>query len=192
MKLSTKLLKEIYNSVDENLKAKIEIEVPEIKPSLEVGKWYKNDKYPNLVYLEKHTKERDLTNEFGTFAIGYGFTFNDSPEWYSQLIFANTRNFTLATPQEVETALINEAKRRGFTFGKYFKELQDEENGSLFDKSGKCGKWFEFKNNKLFVIGHGRWKIFDNGTWATIINEPTQKELLQKQVDELKRQIDLL
>ena len=192
MKLSTELLKEIYNAVDQNLKTKIENEVPEIKPNLEVGKWYKNNEYPNLVYLEKHTKERDLTNEFGTFAIGYGFTFNDFPEWSNELIFANVRNFTLATPEEVETALINEAKKRGFTFGKYFKELQDKGNGGLIEKSGRCGKWFEFKDNKLFVIGYGRWKIFDNGTWATIITEPTKKELLQKQVDELKRQIDLL
>jgi hypothetical protein len=184
MKLSTELLKEIYNAVDENLKAKIQIEVPEIKTSLEANRWITTDLYMNekwLVYV----------NPDGSY---YGFDTNGN--WftvkktsYNPLTDFNNR---YATPEEVETALINEAKRRGFTFGKYFKELQDKENGGLIEKSGRCGKWFDFKNNKLFVIGYGRWKIFDNGNWATIINEPTQKELLQKQVDELKRQIDAL
>jgi len=191
MKLSTELLKEIYNSVDENLKAKIENEVPEIKPKLEVGKWYKwNDSENNTNVLI------NITNIDRREICAYGFVNNEFKHnciFYSQKYNIEAiENLTLANSEQVETALINEAKRRGFTFRKYFKELQDEENGGLFDKSGKCGKFFEFKNNKLFVLGYGKWKIFDSGTWATIINEPTQKELLQKQVDELKRQIDLL
>ena len=191
MKLSTKLLKEIYNSVDENLKAKIEIEVPEIKPSLEVGRWYKwNDSENNTNVLI------NITNINRRKICAYGFVNNEFKHnciFYSQKYNREAiENLTLATPEEVKTALVDEAKRRGFTFGKCFKELKDEENGSLFNKSGKCGKFFEFKNNKLFVIGYGRWKVFDNGNWATIVTEPTKKELLQKQVDELKRQIDLL
>jgi len=184
MKLSKKLLKEIYNSVDENLKAKIENEVPEINPKLEVGKWYKSTDGMLFNFQGKYSRFYDSG--------AYGFTV--SKNWYENLGIGieEILEYELAKPEEVKTALIAEAKRRGFTFGKYFKELQDEENGGLIERSGKCGKWVEFKDNKLFVIGYGRWKIFDNGTWATIINEPTQKELLQKQVDELKRQIDLL
>jgi hypothetical protein len=181
MKLSTELIKEIYNAVDENLKAKIEIEVPEIKPTLVVGKWYKHNA-GGYLFIEEIVEKIKC----------YGFKGN--MDWFSKDFYTYyvSEFLTLATPEEVKTSLINEAKKIGFMFGKYFKELQDEENGGLIEKSGRCGKWFEFKDNKLFVIGYGRWKIFDNGTWATIITEPTQKELLQKQVDELKRQIDLL
>jgi hypothetical protein len=184
MKLSTELIKEIYKSVDENLKAKIQIEVPEIKTSLDANRWITTDSYMNEKWLA-------YVNPDGSY---YGF--NSKGDWfpaakadYNPLKDSDNR---YAKPEEVETALINEAKKKGFTFGKYFKELQDKGNGGLIEKSGRCGKWFDFKDNKLFVIGYGRWKIFDNGTWATIITEPTQKEILQKQVDELKRQIDLL
>jgi hypothetical protein len=181
MKLSTELLKEIYNAVDENLKAKIENEVPKIKPSLDYNRWIKTNYFLNekwLVYV----------NPDGSY---YGFDANsdwvDTKTSYNPL--TDKSNY-YATPEEVETALINEAKRRGFE-GKIIYCIK----GEVGSKSTKLiNGAFEFNNNNelRYQMLNCGYTIFYNGTWATIIPETTQKELLQKQVDELKRQIDLL
>jgi hypothetical protein len=184
MKLSTELLKEIYNSVDQKLKAKIENEVPEINPKLEVGRWYKwNDSNTdtNVLLNITQTDSREIW--------AYGFVNNEFKHnciFYSQKYNREAiENLTLATPEEVETALINEAKRTGFKKGVKCVFVNSENvrviKGNMYNFNEDCN-----------YLSLGYNVIFHKGKWATIINEPTQKELLQKQVDELKRQIDLL
>jgi hypothetical protein len=182
MNLSKKLLKEIYEFVDENLKAKIENEVPEIKPTVEVGKWYKDSKF--LLYII------DNTHWYGFDSGGY---WRDNV-WYLNLL--NDRILLLATPEEVETALFNEAKRRGFKEGVKCVSLVAPEGKETF----KSNFQFEFHLNRLWVDSN-KYKccIFDNGKWATIITEPTEKELLiekankvEAELIELKQQINKL
>lgn len=177
MKLSEKLLKEIYNAVDAELKTKIEIEVPEIKPKLEVGKWYKS---VGGLYCVTDI-ENDLVS-------AYGF---ENGNWRESGTFKMcfAVNDILATPEEVETALIAEAKRRGFKEGaKCVSLLRPYGYETLFKYFD-----FEFDLNRLWIDSDDyKCCVFSNGKWATIISEPTQKEILQKQVDELKRQIDAL
>ena len=179
MKLSKELLKEIYNFVDEKVKAKIEKEVPEMKPTLEVGKWYKalwNNKNEYLVLIDKILKNSIETN---------GFNIYENSE-YKYLPFAVNYDYKwqLATPEEVETALKNECIRLG---------IWDNPNiiCAWQNKQIKCSTIKVFSINKNEFWGEYGC-LFNNGKFATPITEPTQKELLQKQVDELKRQIDLL
>jgi 7-keto-8-aminopelargonate synthetase-like enzyme len=175
MKLSKELLKEIYNSVDENLKAKIENEVPKMKARLEVGKWYKHNKF--LLYAI------DDTHWYG---------FDHGAHWEDNVSYTNLLHdnyLQLATPEEVKTALVNEAKRR--YNGKKVKCNHSRNNQVNFNDYEKIE--LSFDNCLRLYTDRNCICIMDyDGTWATIINEPTQKELLQKQVDELKRQIDLL
>ena len=82
------------------------------KVELEVGKWYKSTTLSNVFLFLKD-------KEYGR----YGF---DSNGWYN----VTDSNFelepdkwTLATKEEVETALIAEAKKRGFKEGVYFNSV---------------------------------------------------------------------
>jgi len=194
MKLSKELLKEIYEFVNETLKAKIENEVPEMKTTFEVGKWYT----PLNEYQGKAMVCIINIDDFNN--VGYGFDFkgNYLTENYSIIGNTNPKGYRLATPEEVETALVNEAERRGFKEGvKYSNNWVGYERISFVDSSdfrmGANGFGFQT------LCQSGNDWIFKNGTWATIINEPTEKELLiekankvEKELIELKKQIDLL
>ena len=177
MKLSKKLLKEIYEFVDENLKAKIEIEVPGMKPTLEVGKWYKS--HARLVF-----RTGDDNN--------YGFCRGGI--WKTDLFCYEVNNWKLATPEEVKTALVNEAKKRGFKEGVKY----SFENCKNITAIGSLSFNFQGELNDLYFKDSVSF-IFKKGTWATIINEPTEKELLiekankvEAELIELKKQINEL
>ena len=180
MKLSKELLKEIYNAVDENLKAKIENEVPEMKARLEVGKWYKHNKF--LLYAI------DDTHWYG---------FDHGAHWEDNVSYTNLLHdnyLQLATPEEVETALVNEAKRRGFKEGVKCISLLSPDGEEILKSD------FQFQSNNLWIDSNEyKCCIFKNGKWATIINEPTEKELLiekankvEAELIELKNQINEL
>lgn len=138
------------------------------KPELEVEKWYKDIRHNSkaLFYLEK------IINHETNGMKSYGFTING--DWTESCNRSNDvfQKFTEeATPQEVETALINEAKKRGFNvYGAYIESTQ-----------GICGNItggrYVYSSNKLYYSG---FVIFDNGQWAEIIETITKEEAKQE------------
>lgn len=109
---------------------------------------------------------------------GY-YGFDCVGDWRDYTEYSNYETkYRKATPQEVEQALIEEAKRR-YKVGDVIKCLggvESEVNGTAF----------VFNNNSLFSNGErvngGDWfntsaKVFENGKWAAIIEQDKFAEL---------------
>jgi len=156
------------------LKDDLEMIFPDaFKKELIVGKWYKG--YNSIFFLTK------IENELG---YAYGI---DEGIWKDECAFkmSLTGKDVEATPQEVEAALICEAKNRGFVDKISFNELEDSENGSIFTEGARVGSCFYLENNKLYTTGRGKWCVFKGGQWATIIETITIQEaekLLNKKI----------
>lgn len=132
---------------------------------IEVGKWYKCLDMGNLIYYKSDNQDN------------YGLSYYKK-EWSNDLIMQKAYKFKLATPQEVETALIQEAKKRGY---KKDIEVVDIYNG----KTEKDTTIISSNNFDYEIIKAGSIQgdmalrdsdgniIFHNGTWATIIETPT-------------------
>lgn len=131
------------------------------KNELEVGKWYKN-KYDSLFCVTEKDDEKYRA---------YGFA---QGNWIDLGEFTNNEDLstdTEATPQEVETALTNEAKKR-YRIGDIinplenyyyvdFKKLTIENLNFISENNNSCV--FIEKSNG-YNIG-----VMKNGKWATII-----------------------
>jgi hypothetical protein len=153
-----KKIEEIESQIKDLLK-----EVESLKkqePNFEVGKWYKSGK--------------TLFN----YQLDYGvYGFDDEGEWETcdswiwETWFDGTR---LATPQEVETALIAEAKRRGFKEGVMVNRT--DEILTLFgscrgdNKVVLCNNKFYYHKEEDSLTVDGR-VIYIKGQWAEIIKE---------------------
>lgn len=133
----------------------------EPKSELEVGKWYKSVA-DRLVFR---------TSDYGN----YGFC--RDMVWKTDLLCYEPNNWIEATPQEVEQALVEEARSR-YKVGDVIKCLDGVE-------SEVKGNSFVFSNNCLFLNGErvngGDWfntseKVFENGQWADIIKQPQRSE----------------
>lgn len=168
--ITLELLKRVHKEVGAELKKAIELEVPEVKGRLEANRWITCNRVPDwLIYYDiKNNKT-------------YGFRGN-SGLWYEingkDSCFNDIEN-RYATPEEVETALIAEAIRRGFEEG----ITHTVTNGENLPTAKSNRFAFDEIPNKLLF---NNWSIFQNGTWATIITEPTEKELLIEKLNELK------
>lgn len=139
----------------ETLKA---ITEPVTSVKLEAGKWYK-DAYSNfLIYAEEI---HEITNDIS----GYGFY--SSLKWFdSKRVCVKNIKLNIATHEEVETALIEEAKRRGFKEGVRFKSAS---SGDEFTFKG------ELKLYKYESLTPSLGCVFIKGKWAEIVEEPKQK-----------------
>jgi len=142
-------------------------------PLLEVGKWYK------------------LINRNDTMILCYqgegssSYGFSSRGVWSNSLgsawVNSSDCETTELTDEEVETALIAEAKRRGFKEGVKMKTAWnictvDKIESNEFTYDGYGG------DVDLFLDG---WSVFNNGKWATIIEDAKlddvktiQKEML--------------
>ena len=87
-----------------------------------------------------------------------------------------------ATNEEVEAALIKEAKKRGFKEGVKFTQVDRGDYLYGFKKGSKnekCGPSFArvtYPNGEDILLAGG-FAVYGNGKWATIIEEPQVKEL---------------
>ena len=168
-------LEELNPTTEKMKKAKIDL-IALFEEELKVGFWYKNIKKSlNVIYLESGNKD--------SFEC-YGFS--DSGKWMGLMNRSafNCGHYTKATHQEIETALINEAKKRGFEKGvKYLsawrgKNCTYPENLN-YDSERNCLSG-RFGNNC----------IFQNGTWATIIKP---KQMTQEEIEkELGYKIEIV
>lgn len=150
------------------------------KPTLEVGKWYTFKNNPSNWWLGC-ISDKNLTY--------YGF---NEGRWFNQnkygLINTNADDYKLATPQEVETALINEAKKRGFKYNVEFKPINCL---NTIKKSAEYFGYDETSNKLLF----NNYCIFDNGKWAEIIDEkptdlPSEPNYSPEEIDLVKHNIN--
>tara|TARA_R110002167_G_scaffold174781_1_gene373720 strand:+ start:1453 stop:1968 length:516 start_codon:yes stop_codon:yes gene_type:complete len=129
-----------------------------LKEDFEVGKWYKSVYGTIRYFIDKNTVYGFSSRGIWTNEIHIDSGLDDStPEW------------TLATDKEVEEALIKEAKKRGFKEGVK----------STSVKYGCTGKLSRCCSTKLCSDGSFMFQgqyIFENGKWATIIEE--KKEIV--------------
>jgi len=137
---------------------------------LEVGKWYifntVDDNRKQVLFITKIK-----VNEVYFYGVDEYGNWRNS-DWYSK-----SHNWIEATEQEVFEALKNEAVKRGFKEGTYMESIN---NG--FGISRLSSKQSKFINNMLSI---GGCCVFNNGTWATIIETITKEEaekLLNKKI----------
>jgi hypothetical protein len=151
-----KKIEEIESQIKDLLKEVEKLkQVPTQEPKFEVGKWYKSGK--------------TLFN----YQLDYGvYGFDDKGEWETcdswiwETWFDGTR---LATPQEVETALIAEAKKRGFKAGT---RIKTEEFGESVISNSCAG--FSYRDEKHHNYGSLYYNgklIYTQGQWAEIIQD---------------------
>ena len=185
--ISNEFILEAHKEACSTWKARIEKECPELfKKTLEVGKWYKgNVDFDSLIYITKLTN-KGYYNEINY----YGFTFGE----YNKRCINNLgheQSLVLATYQEVEEALINEAKKRGYDKGVSIKEcLQGGDYNA------------KLKNGFTFSFDYGLWSysytngqnvcIFKDGKWAEIIQQPTEIELIKAEIERLNERLNKL
>lgn len=170
------LLKEAYNSNDvcDKWKNKILEVYPKAKENfLEVGKWYKN-KFGGIACFKGVGQKT-----YGFNSLGFWY-FNDN--W-----FITTNELVLATEEEVEQALINEAEKRGYKKGSYcaFGELGTYKR-HLVTSSIKM-HW-DYTGYYLVVLNDedkGNDIIFRDGKWVDIVRETITKEEAEKQLGKI-------
>lgn len=142
-------------------KANIEKEFPKLfkKDELEVGKWYKETTSNRMVCIR----------EVSSIINGYGF---GCEGWVSneKMKYGLCTDWTPATDKEVETALIKEAKKRGFKEGVSFDCVRTNKKNCTLGSE----EW-EFEplsvENSLSSVS-SQW-IYEAGKWATIIETIT-------------------
>ena len=176
VEVTTELIKEVHSQVSTDLKQRIEKELPDLFNKLEFNRWLKDDYFPNWLGFY------DGKGKF------YGLDLNG--KWI-EIETKNTPNTDgrnrYATEEEVKTALVNEAVKRGFELGKKVK-------WNFYGSEGyKCSNitkdYFEyFVNKNKLELGCGI--IFDNGKWATLITEPTERELLGDKIKDLEKNLE--
>lgn len=130
-----------------------------IDPKLEIGKWYRCTDN-SLLFFSRISDFRDDS-------CGYGFLSNgdwvDERDGYS--FIQSPHLWTEATSKEVAQALIEEAKRRGFSIGCKVKAEwinTTREDGIIKDSD------FAFEGDTLLFLNH--CLIFNYGQWADVIN----------------------
>lgn len=132
------------------------------KIELEVGEWYKHVEIKNSLV-------------FKISELGYGW-FNGI---YKENEFWSIEDYNLwieATPKEVETALINEAKKRGFEVGTCFLDIEHEGYEVCSDEIKICDSC----ECLSLQFGEGNGLIYYKGKWAKIIQTITKEEAEKK------------
>ena len=130
-------------------------EIPkEVK--LEAGKWYKSLRAEKTLFF--------MTSKDDCQFNGYGIQYDGN--WTNNAFIIKDKNRLIeATDQEVESALIDEAKKRGFKEGVYFKTASFTGNKFFITNSLK----YNSEYNVISQSGAGEGQIFNNGIWAKII-----------------------
>jgi len=110
----------------------------------------------------------------------FKYGINANGDWFKSKSNANyneCESNRVATEQEVSTALINEAKKRGFVMGCTW-------NSSVFTAFAGYSFYYNFKYNSLTLQGatifkNGIWKVVDE-VLETITKEDAEKLLNKK------------
>lgn len=159
-------------------KKQIEIvkrEHPECFNGIEAGKWYNLNPGECLLFVTglRH----------GGAVVVYGFDYDGN--WRDDGTIWGTGGAAEATPEEIESALISEAKRR-YKVGDMVSKL-----GRLYSGNGNSMIISDWKNiyvdyDTLWVnsTNSHRIPLFKSGQWASVI--PEEKPSLQDDIQALK------
>jgi len=154
-----------YNSACIEWKERIKQWFPEnFKKELEVGKWYKTS---GCFFIHITGRGENIFNYYGINTYG---------DWVDKDWTNTPELFTLATHQEIETALINEAKKRGFVKGCSF--ISTTYNEEKFAYKGVLD-FDHFSEEYGWIIYIDGSEIFCNGEWAKVLPKPTEVTLQQ-------------
>jgi len=154
---------EIIENKDKTLKEMFK-DVFEVE--LEVGKWYK---HKELEYFFCFNGSYEHYSQYGFTRVGWSINISSDK--------CHLHNFIPATEEEVETALLNECKK--MYKGNEIKCLY----GSDEPVNKDFNKWsFDLNSNKMHTQPDcmGGKLVFDNGKWATIIE---QKEMTVAEIE---------
>lgn len=140
------------------------------KKELEVGKWYKMK--GNIHFL------CNFNGKIGNNGDSYGF--NLVGEWTNDsMCFQNCDTYVEATDEEVEEALIAEAKKKGYKAGTRLVPLLC----CSCEIMGE-GEDYKYKSKVSDNIGHrlelNGTGIYQDGKWAEIIHEETKVITMEK------------
>lgn len=165
----------------------IEIDLKEyfpdaFKKELEVGRWYKSTAdIEFLICYQGNNMENYGFWEYQGFRNNLYF----SSCWSDQCIEA--------TPQQVATALRNEAKKIGFIDGAKFKSFEHGNPIRTVRESG-IFNFNMISNHLLISTPESEWDnyqsnpaIFEKGKWATILPEETKVITMEKAVKILSK-----
>ena len=146
-------IKKLQEQLD-NLKAELD------KPEFEVGDWVINEEeYCNGIH-----RITGFWKDSPGFTKGYGF--NSSGQWndFKGAKWDVNEDTRLATPTEIETALIKEAERRGFKKGVKYK-------GASYNWTEYIhGSLEYFKDGDVLTDGYGE-SVYKQGKWAEIVED---------------------
>jgi len=159
----------IYDATSVNNQDELKQWFPEaFKIELEVGKWYESSNF--LIMYKGNNKCISIHKASGNYK---------DDDFHTDWMHTDC-NYIKATEQEVKTALINEAKKRGYKNGNY--ECLDT---PIFTEKDVLDNYFLEEN----TLWHGRKGcanvVFQNGKWAIIIETITKEEaekLLNKKI----------
>tara|TARA_R110000851_G_scaffold315015_1_gene477269 strand:- start:28 stop:540 length:513 start_codon:yes stop_codon:yes gene_type:complete len=164
MKPSRKeFIKKAHDNACSEWKTKIEKEFPKLfKHALVVGEWYKTDGFLQI-----------FSGKFGN---GSTYGFRRDGVYSASMGFHKFETHIPATDEEVEQALIKEAKKRGF------------DKGVVADLTFCGHRVSDAKIREESYSYNGRWLSIDNyiifqeGKWAEIVTETITKEEAEKEL----------
>lgn len=124
-------------------------------------------------YVKKNRMCDWIMNYQGSGNVCFGF--NSTKKYSNEYVMSNNAYWREATNQEIETALINEAKKRGFKEGVYYKSVGNFSNNN----KAMIAKDLKYTGELPVLTDGNGGVIFNNGIWATIIEiKPmTQSEI---------------
>ncbi|WP_099368110.1 hypothetical protein [Sphingobacterium sp. 1.A.4] len=140
----------------------------EDKPEIVIGKWYKDPSSNYLVHVTKVLAKHNYVEVYG---------FDSNGNWLDKWDTVVNQLCVDATPQEVEKALIEEAKRR-YNVGDRLSKIRDDhaDDNRFFELDS-----FSLENNCLYFNSKKSpfysYCIFQYGQWATIIEQDKFAEL---------------
>jgi hypothetical protein len=192
VKVSKQFLLDGHKEACQSWKERIEKEVPELFKSDEwvKGEWYSVSNGKTMFLFNGEVDEDGDP-------LGVGFDFHG--KWVGEDGLGWLCDFGIekSTKEEITSALIAEAKRRGFEKGvivKTFIEMLGDYtlNGNYFSVEREC-----YNGGDDFGLRFGGACIYANGKWASIIPAKEDKndslkasvKALEEQLKELKKQI---
>lgn len=147
---------------------------------LEVGKWYKKNDYGDLMFYfnGKYTYKDNENN--------YGFDYNGFFQKEIGVHKREVNKYYEATHEEVEQALIKEAKRRGLVnIGQIsiYKPFSENKSSKGYFKTSHNFYKFNPYDNTLRLDGV---RVFENGVWAEIIDDKAE---LKQEIEDLENKL---
>lgn len=126
-----------------------------LSEGFEVGEYYSLDIDPeNIVRYKSNGNGESISDRGNDIHMGY------------------LRSWTKLSPEEVKTALIKEAKNRGFKEGVKVDDSKIEaSSGEISCNELICGEFDYVESMDVLECSHGNGHIYQKGIWAEIIKE---------------------